>query len=527
MRTRQGHSPLDYARAFGEAAIEQLLVQSGGGGGGGGGSAESARDGHERVMAPCAPREPVTSLNVHEDDSAGASVVPGSISERCCLHGCHGRGRCVEGRCYCPRAWSGPDCGVPSPSVRAGNDLGIVYIGAAGQRLAETMPTRVCRFERCGGREEGRGLRGAGVCEGAPITTLDPGSHGIYLPPDVMLVRLLAEGGRVRARRPSCGALSWHPLYSVRLYKNLNVRLKWRVQASATDVRIASADGTRWIHEEHLDRGECDGAIEAYWPGDVVLTLWGDTECWPRDVHHIVLPPATAGTDALTLDIRGPSTWRVHDPRLVAAARGAYGSEAAFQRPRRRQLFFAGGVRYRRDHARACYRPVTPRGACRKRWMYSFGARQVVQALLADHPLVSFNKRRIATSSTEYHATLREFTWCLSMTGTSFCPRIADIVASGCIPVLIRPGHVLWPFEPELDYSSFAISVSFEEIPRLPSLLANMSEAALRGKRERLREVHRMFIWDDEYGSAYETTRERLAAMAARNSKPGGLPGLL
>lgn len=90
-----------------------------------------------------------------------------------------------------------------------------------------------------------------------------------------MLARLLADS-QTRATHPSRASFSWHPLYSARLAKNLNANLKFRLQASATDVRMQSGDDSRWIHEEFLDRGECGGATEAYWPGDVVLTLWGD-----------------------------------------------------------------------------------------------------------------------------------------------------------------------------------------------------------------------------------------------------------
>ena len=58
--------------------------------------------------------------------------------------------------------------------------------------------------------------------------------------------------------------------------------------------------------------------------------------------------------------------------------------------------------------------------------------------------------------------------------------------------------------EPELDYSTFSISISFEQIPALPGLLANLSEADVLRLRTGLRAVHRYFIWDEGYGRAYE-----------------------
>ena len=74
----------------------------------------------------------------------------------------------------------------------------------------------------------------------------------------------------------------------------------------------------------------------------------------------------------------------------------------------------------------------------------------------------------------------------------------------------ILPGNVLWPFEPYLDYSRFSVDVRFEDIPRLPSILANLSDAEVRAKRQALREVHRMFIWDAAYGRAYESVVDML-----------------
>ena len=68
------------------------------------------------------------------------------------------------------------------------------------------------------------------------------------------------------------------------------------------------------------------------------------------------------------------------------------------------------------------------------------------------------------------------------------------------------------PFEPDLDYSEFAVSVDFADIAHLPSMLAGLSDEEIRRKRERLRDVHRMFVWDAAYGRAYEAVREQVQA---------------
>ena len=61
--------------------------------------------------------------------------------------------------------------------------------------------------------------------------------------------------------------------------------------------------------------------------------------------------------------------------------------------------------------------------------------------------MVDFNRQPPTRGSAAYHAVLRSYDFCLSVTGASFDPRISDYVASGCIPVIVRPGGVLWPLE--------------------------------------------------------------------------------
>lgn len=103
-----------------------------------------------------------------------------------------------------------------------------------------------------------------------------------------------------------------------------------------------------------------------------------------------------------------------------------------------------------------------------------------------------------------------------------FGVRIVDYVASGCIPVIVRPGRLSLPYEPDLDYEGFAVSVRFDQIASLPALLDGMSEEQIRRKRERLQEVHRLFIWDEGYGRAYEYTRElTLRRLNATSSSSG------
>ena len=72
--------------------------------------------------------------------------------------------------------------------------------------------------------------------------------------------------------------------------------------------------------------------------------------------------------------------------------------------------------------------------------------------------------------------------------------------------------RVLLPYEPELDYTTFAVVLEFDELPTLPARLAAMGAEELRAKREVLRDIHRDFVWDDGYGRAYEAVRDAVLA---------------
>lgn len=125
-----------------------------------------------------------------------------------------------------------------------------------------------------------------------------------------------------------------------------------------------------------------------------------------------------------------------------------------------------------------------------------------------------------------YERELRSAQWCLTAPGMGFGVRLVDYVAAGCIPVVVRVGGLALPYEPELDYDSFAVSIAFRDIDALPATLEAMSDAQVRAKREGLAAVHRRFLWDETYGRAYETTRELLLRRLANGSRAGAVGSL-
>ena len=125
-----------------------------------------------------------------------------------------------------------------------------------------------------------------------------------------------------------------------------------------------------------------------------------------------------------------------------------------------------------------------------------------------------------ATAGVSYHQELLQAQFCLTAPGMGFGVRLIDYVAAGCVPVVVRPGGLALPFEPDLDYDAFAVSVPFRELRTLPDTLAAMSDAAIRAKRERLRAVHRAFLWDEGYGRAYEMTKAMLLRRLNASAPP-------
>ena len=470
----------------------------------------------------------------------------------CCIHGCHGRGACVSGRCVCKPPWAGLDCGVaveasapraddpavaPSSAHTASCDLRAcpggerrgIYIGSRGHEITAATPSlRVPKHEH------------EMACVAVPLATFSPHGISIYAAPDMLLLRLLADGighgpgGKLelqvhRAHSACCALARWDPLFMFRIIGNVgNIDLKWQLQAAVAAKRLAAdaaawASSGRWaltetrrlpqIWEEHMDRGECNVPAGVMRAGDLVLTHWGDERCFGAGVHHIVLPPGSAGSSGLGANSTAAGTrWRVTDHRLTSAARRTYADASALHKPgRQRALFFRGAVREKRSaRDQKCYVPRAPTPACRR--TYSMGIRQIAKRYLGEHPFVHFNRDALSAGA-GYHDLLRTYEFCLCAPGKGFGNRIVDYVAAGCIPVLLRPGALRMPLEPELDYDGFAVSVPLKAIRSLPALLANMSEAAIRRKRERLREVHRDFLWDEAYGTAFEAVFERVVRL--------------
>ena len=100
--TRLGDTPLQYAKRLGRTRLAAALQAA-------------ASDARRFVQRPPRALRPIATMNLSFPRSS--IVSPPS----CCIHSCHGRGRCVQsrggGKCACYEGYQGDDCETPSPAT--------------------------------------------------------------------------------------------------------------------------------------------------------------------------------------------------------------------------------------------------------------------------------------------------------------------------------------------------------------------------------------------------------------------------
>ncbi|KAG2262477.1 hypothetical protein Bca52824_069556 [Brassica carinata] len=94
---------------------------------------------------------------------------------------------------------------------------------------------------------------------------------------------------------------------------------------------------------------------------------------------------------------------------------------------------------------------------------------------------------------TSYSDMMRNSKFCLCPSGYEVAsPRIVEALYSGCVPVLINSGYVP-PFSDVLNWASFSVIVSVEDIPNLKTILTSISPRQYLRMYRRVLKVRRHF----------------------------------
>ena len=266
--------------------------------------------------------------------------------------------------------------------------------------------------------------------------------------------------------------------------------------------------------------GSCGSPSGFMRPGDISLTHWGMADCIPSDTTMIVVPPGVRRSPKLK---RTDSRWVAVDPELVSTAKRH--TPDRIHSPRVRQLFFRGSTREDKispEVASACLR--LNRSTDDRRCIdgfYSLGIRQMVKALIGRHQMVSFNAV-LPKPNGSYHHNLLTSEFCLTSPGWALVFASSTTSLRAASPLSCGRDHYACPWSLSWITPVSGWWCAFHDIPRLPHIIERMSIEEIRTKRERLRDVHKKFIWDEEYGEAYETVRDYLMreiGIAARRAR--------
>ncbi|KOM29238.1 hypothetical protein LR48_Vigan641s002600 [Vigna angularis] len=92
-----------------------------------------------------------------------------------------------------------------------------------------------------------------------------------------------------------------------------------------------------------------------------------------------------------------------------------------------------------------------------------------------------------------YYEMLRKSRFCLCPSGYEVAsPRVVEAIYTGCVPVLISD-HYVPPFSDVLNWNSFSVEVSVEEIPKLKEILLSISPRQYIRMQRRVVQVRRHF----------------------------------
>ncbi|GIL43551.1 hypothetical protein Vafri_1253 [Volvox africanus] len=480
-----------------------------------------------------------------EEAAVAAPPLPIAINTSC-LPGCNIKGVCNEelARCDCPRHFTGPSCSDVASNIA---DICANY----GFTLSQCRKASPC-FNSC--NQRGRCV--AGICH------CQPGYWGMDCSlswgPDGK-VQLLEgnyvprkDGLKIYVYELPPNLTSWFNIR--RLDRPLHL-LFWQRLMSA-GLRTADGNEADYYFIPVNTRTElAPGMVD--WTISYIQTTY---PWWSKDLghRHLIIHTGDMGLHDLPSEMRvrlnssfSNITWLTHwgiyryhpvakwypahrpgkdvvipvmvttqglhlspmNPRVAAiAARRKKSTQ------RTGTFFFAGRICGDRKP------PAEVTGTCSPtRPDYSGGVRQLVY--LHHRNTTGF---KVVPGTKTYLQDISTHKFCLAPLGGGHGKRQILVSFMGCVPVLIGDG-VLQPFEPEIDWSKFSISVPEQDIPDLPQILNNVSSETLQDMQKRLKCAAQHMFYSSSLGAilgedgrydAFETIIEILRVRKERPDVP-------
>ncbi|PNH10148.1 putative glucuronosyltransferase, partial [Tetrabaena socialis] len=244
--------------------------------------------------------------------------------------------------------------------------------------------------------------------------------------------------------------------------------------------------GARHLLLSTSDLGGCEGKqlmrIRAFTDKSVWVTPWGLTRKHPRvwwpGCHRPgldVVIPIPAQTNGMLLTPLNPK---------IA------------QQERNTTFYFAGKICGDNQDPNEdtsvrpiCQTTVNP--------LYSAGMRQEVYFQHSKRP-----GYKIVSRSKSYVQDMSTSRFCLAPTGGGHGKRQVLVARFGCIPVPITD-YVLQPYEPELDWPAFSVTVKEEDVPHMHTTLAAINDTKLLQMQKALACASKHLWWSTLWGGLF------------------------
>ena len=491
--------------------------------------------------------------------------VDGSYGAHCeqvcsndCLNDCSGNGACIHGFCKCDVGWFGVDCSDSLEPSRAQIPRGMLHfdasaygpgpVGMAPERTLSELPRSI--------RPHVRRMRKAVFVYDLPPSinreadrwSMRFWNEGCFVECDPVHKRRiyatqahfdghLMHDDYIRTLDPSQAKLFYVPTFMMQRHTWAGA-IQRTMLSVYNHLRFAYPYWNRTGGRDHVwfMPGEKLNCVvpEVISDHSIIVTHWGgrkgytsaETDCLDP-AKDVVVPPITPIQHDLAeyrRRLQGPmNAASGKNVETVAARSGPLllfaGGIASFGASQERKRKGGVDTRSKQEHLmevvgdtkKQCSEPSETKNK-RCRMIYSMGVRQSVwRARLWADP----DMKIVSSGIPNYLAVASTARFCLHTEGNSWGTRLIDQMAVECLPLIVNDGMV-FPFENLLTrdaYNTFSLHLSKTQIPQIPAILRNVSDARRLEMHRRLREYKRGFVWFRPEGLAYEYT---IAALGER-----------